>query len=364
MKNIILKSFVALAIIIGLNSCSNEKDLSYSTPSGSFMILSPTSGESVTLNPANPTNPALALAWDKMNYGTPTQINYSVEIDKAGDNFDTPVELTSTTNNYITISTADLNGKGLLAGLTPFTQGGLDIRIKSTVGTTGAEPAYSNTVTYLVTPYTTEAPRLYVIGNFLANSGYGADWTTANTLPYLASSAYGKTDFEGYVNFNQASFEYKFLPTNTSFDGDWGDDSSFSGTLLQTGEVNCQGTGAGYYYLKANTGVVSATNPDGLKYTATKVNWGIIGAATPLGWGSSTPLSYDPVTKKWSGAVTMTAGEFKFRANDQWTTNLGGGTGNYMAYDGSNLSIPTGGTYNVVLDLSNPRKYTYTLTAQ
>jgi hypothetical protein len=59
----------------------------------------------------------------------------------------------------------------------------------------------------------------------------------------------------------------------------------------------------------------------------------------------------------------MTAGEFKFRANNAWTINLGGDPAS-MNYDGSNLSVDAGGDYLVELDLSNPRVYTYTLTAQ
>jgi hypothetical protein len=35
-----------------------------------------------------------------------------------------------------------------------------------------------------------------------------------------------------------------------------------------------------------------------------------------------------------------------------------------MNYDGPNLSVDAGGTYNVVLDLSNPRKYSYSVTLQ
>jgi hypothetical protein len=49
---------------------------------------------------------------------------------------------------------------------------------------------------------------------------YGADWTT--TLPALAASGFGKTDFEGYVNFDDANAQYKFHLKNTSFDGDYG----------------------------------------------------------------------------------------------------------------------------------------------
>ena len=91
--------------------------------------------------------------------------------------------------------------------------------------------------------------------------------------------------------------------------------------------------------------------------------WVIIGAATPNGWDSSTQLTYNPTTKFWEGTVVMTAGEFKFRANNDWAINFGG-PADAMTYDGPNLSINAAGTYMVKLDLTNPREYTYTLTAQ
>jgi hypothetical protein len=33
----------------------------------------------------------------------------------------------------------------------------------------------------------------------------GEDWTNAPTLPAIAASGYGKTDFEGYVNINNTA---------------------------------------------------------------------------------------------------------------------------------------------------------------
>ena len=135
---------------------------------------------------------------------------------------------------------------------------------------------------------------------------------------------------------------------------DWGDNGSFSGVLAVTGESDCTAT-AGYYRVQANTTT--------LTYSETLTNWGIIGAATPGGWNTSTALTYNSTTKKWEGTVTLTAGEFKFRANDAWTINLGGDSDQdgSMNYDGPNLSVATAGTYFVSLDLSNPRAYTYSI---
>lgn len=363
MKNII-KSILAVALISGFTSCTDEQDLKFSQPEGSFAILSPQSGESVVLSPTTLTNPGLSLTWKAMNYGTPTEVTYKVQVDKTGDNFDTPIDLTSTTNTFASVTSEELNAKCLQAGLTPFTQGGLDVRIRSTVGTTEVQEAFSDVIVYLVKPYSTDLPKVYVVGNFLNASGYGSNWTPANAVP-LAASAFGASDYEGFVNMNEASFEYKFLPTNTSFDGDYGDDGSFSGTLTQTGESNCTGTGAGYYYVKANT--------TSLTYSVQPAQWAITGSATPLGWPDNgvqdQNMTYNSSTKKWEITLQMSTGgnQFKFRANDGWNLNLGkdgGDTDSSMDFGGDNLDVPAPGLYKIELNLSNPRNYSWTATLQ
>jgi hypothetical protein len=59
---------------------------------------------------------------------------------------------------------------------------------------------------------------------------------------HLQPQSLGKTDFEGFVNFADGSAQYKFIPQNTSFDGDYGNatgpDGTYTGLLLQTGESN------------------------------------------------------------------------------------------------------------------------------
>ena len=359
MKNIV-KSFLSIALVASLISCEDEQDLLFLTPEGSFEILTPSSGDEVELSPSTPLNPGLTLSWEDANYGTtPTEITYEVEIDKTGDNFDTPLVLTSTTNTFVTINSAALNTAVLTIGLTPFSQGSIDVRIKSSVGSEGSEILYSNVINYLVTPFSTDLPKLYVIGNFLSNSGYGADWSPAATLPSLASSAFGQTDFEGYVMMNVASPEFKLIPTNTSFDGDYGDDGNFAGTLAQTGEENIQLSAAGYYRIRANTST--------LTYTVAPVSWGIIGAATPTGWDSDTDLTYNPTTKKLEiASIYLNPGPFKFRGNNAWNNGFDLGTVNADGYlvDGGDLTFSgPAGNYKVILDLSNPRRYTYELIA-
>src|SRR5690554_7112716 len=56
----------------------------------------------------------------------------------------------------------------------------------------------------------------------------------------------------------------------------------------------------------------------------------------------------------------MTVGEFKFRANDDWSYNYGSdeADGN-LGFDGSNIPVEVEGDYAITLDLSAPHAYTY-----
>jgi hypothetical protein len=350
MRNII-KSLLVATIIGGFASCTDEQDLKFADNAAEFKILSPISGEGVILAPDTPTNPGLSMTWEDMDYGTPTEVTYTIQVDKSGDNFDTPIDLVSTSNTYATVTSDALNGASAGAGLTPFTQGGLEVRIRATIGTTGSEEKFSDVITYLVTPYSTDLPKLAVPGN---HQGWNPP-----TAPRIASSAFGETDYEGYL-WLDGGFKFVAPDPAGNFNWgntDWGDDGSFSGTLVESGESDITAA-AGYYRVKANT--------TSLTYTVEATTWGIVGAATPGGWDNSTPLTYNATTKKWEGTVALTAGEYKFRANNAWTINLGGDPDgdDSMNYDGPNLLIDAAGNYTVVLDLSNPRKYASSATLQ
>lgn len=82
-------------------------------------------------------------------------------------------------------------------------------------------------------------------------------------------------------------------------------------------------------------------------------NWGIIGSATPTGWGSDTNLDYDLATKKYSTTMNMVVGEFKFRLDDAWTLNYGD-DGNNLTLEagGSNIPITVAGSYTIVADFT------------
>ena len=360
MKNIFKVLFLSI-LLVTITSCDNEDSVQLTLAAqGGGVITEPAQGTTIVLNPAeSQTNPALTINWTASEYGTPTEVTYTVELAQTGTSFAEPFLAAATTNRYVTWNIGELNNIAVSSGLTPFMEGELDIRITSTVGTTGSLLQVSETVSIFVTPFTTDLPKIGV-------PGIHQGWDPASA-PALAASAFAQTDYEGYVWLDSAPEEgdsdgFKFVAPNElgvfNWDVNWGDDGTFSGKLGSA--ANCLVSEDGYYFVKADT------DPETLTYSTTPVSWGIIGAATPTGWDSDTDLVYDPATRTLSVDIDLTSGNgWKFRGNNEW------GPFEYGSFDADGYLTPGGdytfdgpsGNYHVVLDLSNPREYTFTLTA-
>jgi hypothetical protein len=111
---------------------------------------------------------------------------------------------------------------------------------------------------------------------------------------------------------------------------------------------------AGYYKINVN----AAVNP--MTYTAVATVWGVIGDATPGGWGDETALTYNPTLRIWMGAMNLTAANIKFRANHDWGYNYGAPAGSQnLVAGGPDIAISLADVYAITLDLSHPNEYTY-----
>lgn len=360
MKNILKSVFILFSALTISCSTDDVEDRPIIEGVDSPVLSAPDAGSSYVLNPESMDQQAERFVWSKANYNGDVAISYTLEMDVEGGDFSAPQSLGGTTGALqFSVTEEALNTACLTLGATPFEASSYDVRVVSSAS--GFDMMASNKVTIIVTPYTTETPKVYAIGNFLSASGYGSDWSPAATLPALASSGFGETDFEGYVYMNVAAPEFKILPTNTSFEGDYGDDGTFAGTLAQEGESNILLSAPGYYRVQADT--------EALSYSTTLTNWGIAGNATTNGWDGMLPMTYNPTTKKWSIIATLSTqaapdNGLKFKANGAWDINLGdNGADGSAEYNGTNIST-TAGTYLIELDMSNPRAYTYTLTPQ
>jgi len=93
-------------------------------------------------------------------------------------------------------------------------------------------------------------------------------------------------------------------------------------------------------------------------------NWGVVGSATPGGWGSA-DIPDLPFYKTNSpdilvAYVTLRDGEIKFRQDNDWAVNVGDdGLDGTLEPNGANIPV-TAGTYKITFDTAN---MTYTIEA-
>lgn len=184
--------------------------------------------------------------------------------------------------------------------------------------------------------------QLYVVGDYNG-------WTNDASASYIISTESSEGLAEGYVYLTAGGI--KFIEVL----GSWADETTFgddgAGNLTYPGD-NIPVAEDGLYYITANLAEMS--------YSLLKMNWGIIGNATPGGWDGQTALAYEANLNVLKGAFALTVGEFKFRANDSWSYNYGSdeADGN-LRFDGPNIPVEAEGDYAITLDLSTPHAYTY-----
>jgi hypothetical protein len=276
MKNKI-KYLIAIVAFLGLTSCEDEQDLNFLTPEGTFSIVTPISGESIVLNDANPSNPGLSVTWSAMDFGTPTEITYSVELAPAGSDFANAQVLASTTNRFATIQTAQFNLACLTAGATPFVASPVDIRIKATIGT-GSTPVYSSILTYTVTCYG-------CLGQFAVGAGLpAAGWNWDSPVSLICDDNVLTTT----VTFANDAFRF------FTQEGNWDSGRNYpyytnlgykvSSVLVNAmdGDSNFRFTGTpGVHRIKIdeNQKFISVAQGN----SAANSLW-LVGAATPGGW--------------------------------------------------------------------------------
>lgn len=191
----------------------------------------------------------------------------------------------------------------------------------------------------------------YVPGNYVAASYPGsglADWSPDKS-PMVKSNEANPNNVEGYIYMAGASNMFK-ISAQPSWDGTNYGVGTTPGTLSATGsDIPLP---MGYYKININAGVEPMT------YTAVAMNWGIIGGLT--GWSSQLPLTYDPAVRVWKGGIHLTAGPWKFRANDNWDYNYGAPAGSLnLVAGGDNIETTVEDDYAITLDLSIPLAYTY-----
>lgn len=313
-------------------------------PQTGSSISSPAAGTSIVLEKDGADENSIDFTVTAADFGTTGTVRYILEVDAAGAQFAAPVALGESDSNIISVNVAELNeallGKGLEFGVA----GQADFRVKATINLP-LNPIYGETLTLTVTPYdaTVAFPVMYVPGDYQG-------WDPSNEATVLYSVNFDNK-FKGYVHILGGSREFKVNETN-SWDINYGDNGA-DGSLERDGS-NLKVAADGTYEL--NVDLAAKT------YTIGEVKrWGIVGSATAGGWDTDTPMDvFDKTTNSLKITTDLKAGEFKFRANNNWDNNFGGANGE-LTGGGPNIAIAADGNYTITLNFG-AEAVTYTLT--
>lgn len=346
-------SGLCLSAAVLLTSCEKEGDQVTLQQSGTAALTA--SSSTLVLSSANASAQATTLTWQPMSYGYQAAITNTIQIDKKGNNFANPIEVPAGSANTMSFTVSELNALALRAKATAGSATQLEVRVKSMI-TSKVAATYSPTTTLTVTPYLVviNYPVVYVPGNHQG-------WAPATAPKLAAFNSNNNQLYEGFVNMTDAAPAFKITSMPSWSGVNYGD---ATGGKLSTdgGASDLKLPAPGYYRLKADLGA--------LTLETVKTTWSIIGAATPGGWTTDTPLVYDAATGTWSARMTLTAGPVKFRANNDWTINFGDGNAKatpavaadgVLEYGADDIMVPAAGTFTVTLDLSKPGNYTYSI---
>ncbi|QKG55899.1 SusE domain-containing protein [Hymenobacter sp. BRD128] len=210
--------------------------------------------------------------------------------------------------------------------------------------------------------------------------------TASTTTPNLALTTTNSNATAATFTYTAANFGYQSATTYTlQFDkkgGNFSSPVSYPGgtaagaITLTTAQLVKVFTNLGYTYnstsqvdarVVATVGNASAPQQASPVVTITGTptplcvantfggSWSLIGPAGD-GWSSDRALTYDCYTQTFTLRSALNAGEFKFRANNDWSVNLGGNgdlsKGAALTTNGPNLSIATAGTYTITLSVN------------
>jgi hypothetical protein len=387
MKKIYLSLILVAGILSSLVSCSDDL-LDPVAAKGDNIVLSAPTGGTYALTASTASATAFTAKWTSSTFGYSAAARYTLQVIKSTGNFSAPgtfplgdYGVETSINLEKAITNRQLNAALLGAGGAIGTSQTYKIRVvgspvNQSSSTVDAYTVVSNEVTITATAFDTydEFARIYVPGNYQGASGYGNSWSPDSPSVAKLFSAGNNGIYEGFVWMNDAAPEFKFTPV-PAWSGDKGESNgsgAFSGLLGTSSNIK-PSTGAGAYFFTVNWNTGA--------YTMDKRQVSIIGAATPNGWGTGTPLTFDtnpssPYYQMYTINLTLAADEFLIRLKDDWSVKMGTLSGSSTAENvttggqykiklgGGNMKVPTAGNYKVVLDIRNSANYNIRLMPQ
>ena len=342
--------FLGLALVLAWGGCKKVEDIIVLNPNAK--LEASLSTNTLVLLKDNETKDALTISWVKPDFGFPAAATYTLFIDKKGNNFATPKAIGVDAELKKVFKVSELNNLLTDMGLVAGTATDLDIKVECLIG---AATKLVTTINNLkVTTYANKldlSSPWGVVGDATVNGWNGPD------MPMYKA---GTNSLVAYVSLNAGQIKFRRgndWGVNLGATGSVEPNTSPAGLLVANGKN--LGVTKGAYKITIDTTL--------LTYKIEAFTLGIVGDATANGWGGpDQAMVYDPTVDLWRAVVKLTAGQIKFRINNDWAVNYGAtgtvepapiGAGGTLAAGGKNFGV-TAGTYLITLDLKT-LKYTF-----
>jgi hypothetical protein len=333
MKTILSKILLLNLVAMLLFSCKKDETqvVAASGKAGSLNA----SQNTLVLTKANATTTAVTFTATAPDYGYQAAVTNTLQIGVKGTNFVGAKEISLDTKALTkTYTTIDFNALMLSMGLPTGVNSDVDVRVVYKISQS-ITPIYSNLVSLKVTPYALIS-YIYAVGDFVG-------WNINNPDSLISATSNGI--YIGVLDFRTSGSRAFLLVPAKSWANKYADGGAGKLSFNSGGDLIAP---TNYHYQ-----ITANLNDNTIKYD--KLSWGIIGDATPGGWGSDTDMLYNNGNRTWAITTALVGGkEMKFRLNDDWGTNYGDdGANGSIELNGANIKVATNGNYKIVLDLVN-----------
>lgn len=309
-KILILLSF--LIITFPFLSCEKEGENVTIKETIEQNTITAITGSPIVLTMDNAANVFQTFKWTAVDYGFAASVTYTVQVDKKGNNFASPVNILSVTGSLTASTTVgDLNKILLAMDLEPDVSADMQFRVRSVINANVATVYTSNVAEAKITPYATSFPPIYMCGAALGGWDFAKSVEVRSSAPKIYQTiAYfinGETfRFFKQLDWGPTSYNYPYFTTvSTLFEN------------ANDGDKNFKVLGAsGYYQVIVNLKTLTV---DLVAVPEPKMF--MTGAAVG-GWDWTTnyvEMTWLPKVNKYEATTEFINGEaFRFFAQKDW----------------------------------------------
>lgn len=337
-KRIII--LIALVTSFSFNACSNDDEIVFVAQQPESIAFTNTFAASYLLSQDSFAEIAQEITWKTVDYGLSLNENYSIQASTT-ETFDLPIELGSTAETKLAITTEQLWNFAEEAGLDndPATteipnEGTFYLRLVASAGTQGEMPVISETqiITIILEESTSKVlTYFYLVGDVTA-SGWTNTADSNNTPLFIDPANANIYHFKGRLAGSPSTEGFKLLNTLGQWQPQWGVDANgnlSNSDILGKDPQAFVVTEDAYYNFTMNTDAMTfSIEKIDASAATTYATIGLIGSATPTGWDSDTDLTQSAFNPHiwYLENVSLIDGEIKFRADDAWTVSWGSDT--------------------------------------